>query len=379
MGGKGADRVKNILIPGDFVVQGDIQVDERKRQVVFRAGGVRKGEDPYYAHFCRVNFDGAGLTILTEGNGTHALQWSPDGRCFIDTWSRVDQPPVHELRRGDTGALLCKLEEADATEALDSRGGRWPEPFNAKGRDGQTDIYGVIFFPRDFNPRRAYPILEQVYAGPQDYYTPKSFRTRYGSAQALADRGAIIVQADGMGTSGRSKKFHDLCWKNLRDAGFPDRIAWIKAAATAHPQMDLARVGIYGGSAGGQSAMGALLWHNDFYKVAVADCGCHDNRMDKIWWNEQWMGWPVGPEYAANSNAVNAKLLQGKLLLIVGELDDNVDPSSTMLVVNALEKADKDFELLVITGAHHGAAETAYGSRKRAEFLMKHLEMGKED
>ena len=137
--------------------------------------------------------------------------------------------------------------------------------------------------------------------------------------------------------------------------GFPDRIAWIKAAAAKHPQMDLSRVGIYGGSAGGQNAMAALLWHNDFYKVAVADCGCHDNRMDKIWWNEQWMSWPVGPEYAANSNSVNAKLLQGKLMLIFGELDDNVDPSSTMQVVNSLEKANKDFELVIVTGAHHGA------------------------
>ncbi|HWE96148.1 MAG TPA: prolyl oligopeptidase family serine peptidase [Tepidisphaeraceae bacterium] len=368
-----AGRIKNQITKGEWVVRGIDRVDEDKRQIWFHAGGVRPGEDPYYTHFCRVNFDGTGFVVLTEGDGTHAMQWSPGRKFFIDTWSRVNQPPVNELRRGDDGNLLCKLEEADATEALSARGGRWPEPFAAKGRDGATDIHGFILLPRDFDPKKKYPVVENIYAGPHGFFTPKSFHARYGHQQQIADRGMIVVQCDGMGTSGRSKKFHDVCWKNLRDAGFPDRIAWIKAAAAKYPQMDLSRVGIYGGSAGGQNAMAALLWHNDFYKVAVADCGCHDNRLDKIWWNEQWMGWPVGDEYATNSNAVNANLLNGKLMLIVGELDDNVDPSSTMQVVNALEKSDKDFELVIVTGAHHGAAETPYGSRRRLDFLVRNL------
>ena len=366
-------RIKNAITPGDFVVQSIVKVNEQGRQIWFRAGGVRPGQDPYYSHLCRVNFDGSGFTILTEGDGTHVVQWSPDERFLIDSWSRVDLPPVNELRDARTGGLICKLEEADAGEIFSSRGGRWPERFIAKGRDGVTDIHGVIIFPRDYDPAKKYPVVENIYAGPQDFFTPKAFRTRYGHQQQIADRGMIVVQCDGMGTSGRSRAFHDVCWKNLKDAGFPDRIAWIKAAAVTHAAMDLNRVGIYGGSAGAQNAMAAVLWHNDFYKVAVADCGCHDNRMDKIWWNEQWMGWPIGPEYAANSNVVNANLLQGKLLLIFGELDDNVDPSSTLQVVNALEKADKDFELVVITGAHHGAAETPYGSRRRLEFLTRHL------
>jgi len=181
------------------------------------------------------------------------------------------------------------------------------------------------------------------------------------------------VKIDGMGTNNRSREFHDVCWKNLGDSGFPDRIPWIKAAAAKYPQMDLTHVGIYGGSAGGQSALRALLAHGDFYKVAVADCGCHDNRMDKIWWNEAWMGWPIGPEFAEQSNVTCAKQLQGKLLLIVGELDHNVDPASTMQVVNALIKADKDFDLLVIPGSDHGAAESPYGKRRRADFLVHHL------
>jgi dipeptidyl aminopeptidase/acylaminoacyl peptidase len=178
---------------------------------------------------------------------------------------------------------------------------------------------------------------------------------------------------DGMGTSHRSKAFHDVCHKNLGDAGFPDRIAWIKALGAKYPELDLSRVGLYGGSAGGQNAVRGLIAHGDFYRVAVADCGCHDNRMDKVWWNELWMGWPVGPHFEEHSNAAQAHRLSGRLLLIVGEMDRNVDPASTMQVVDALVRADKDFDLLVIPGAGHGAAETPYGRRRRADFLVRHL------
>jgi dipeptidyl aminopeptidase/acylaminoacyl peptidase len=363
--------VRNQITRGAWVVQGVESVDRAARQIVFRAGGVEAGQDPYSTHFCRIGLDGSGRVTLTPGDGTHSVTWSPDGRFFIDTTSRVDLPPIHELRRGDTGALVCPLEQADAAAAL-AAAGRWPERFVAKGRDGQTDIHGIILRPRDFNPQRRYPVIEDIYAGPQASYVPKAFSARHGQ-QALADRGFIIVRIDGMGTSGRSKAFHDVCWQNLRDAGLPDRIAWIRAAAAEHPEMDLTRVGIYGGSAGGQNALAALLWHGDFYKVAVADCGCHDNRMDKMWWNEQWLGWPVGPQYEASSNVVHAPQLQGRLLLIVGELDRNVDPASTLQVADTLVKADKDFELLVLPGVGHGAAETPYGMRRRSEFLVRHL------
>jgi len=366
-------KVKNQVTQGEWVIQGVDHIDETNRQVWFRAGGVRPGQDPYYTHFCRVDLDGSNLLVLTEDDGTHRVQWEPGDEYFIDTYSRVDLPPVTELRDSATGALVCSLEEADATEVHRSRGGRWPMRFVAKGRDGKTDIYGVVLFPQDFDPNRKYPVVENIYAGPQGFFTPKAFRPSYGTQQRLADLGMIVVQCDGMGTSGRSKAFHDVCWQNLKDAGFPDRIRWIRAAAAAVPQMDLARVGIYGGSAGGQNAMAALLWHNDFYKVAVADCGCHDNRMDKIWWNEQWMGWPVGPAYEESSNVANAHRLQGKLMLIVGELDGNVDPASTMQAAGALQRAGKDFELVVVVGAGHGAAETPYGSRKRQQFLVRHL------
>ncbi len=364
-------QVKNQITKGPWVVRGVERVDEANRQVWFRAGGIRPGQDPYYIHYCRVNFDGSGLTVLTAGDGTHNIDFSPDGRFLLDTCSRVDLPPVTELRRSDDGKLVCGLERADWNALLRS-GWQVPERFTAKGRDGVTDIYGVIFRPTNFDAAKKYPIIEDIYAGPHGSFVPKRFAS-FHRAQALAELGFIVVQIDGMGTSNRSKKFHDVCWKNLADSGLPDRILWIRAAAAKYPYLDLGRVGIYGGSAGGQSAAAAVMTHGDFYKAAVADCGCHDNRMDKIWWNEQWMGWPVGPHYAANSNVTLAPGLKGKLLLIVGELDTNVDPASTMQVVDALIRADKDFELLVIPGSNHGAAESPYGSRRRADFFVRNL------
>jgi dienelactone hydrolase len=364
-------RVKNPITRGEWVVRGVDRVDEEARRIWFRAGGIRPGQDPYHVHYGRVNFDGTGLVVLTEGDGTHSVEWSPDRRFLIDAWSRVDLPPVTRLRRAEDGKLVCELERADWTELLKT-GWKAPERFVAKGRDGGTDIYGVLFRPTSFDPRKKCPVIEDIYAGPQDSYVPKSFRPYY-RCQSLAELGFIVVRIDGMGTSNRSKKFHDVCWKNLGDAGFPDRILWMKAAAAQRPYMDLARVGIYGGSAGGQNAAGALLTHPDFYKVAVADCGCHDNRMDKIWWNELWMGWPVGPHYAAQSNVTLAGNLQGKLLLIVGEMDQNVDPASTLQVAGALVKANKDFDLLVIPGTGHGAGDTPYGNRRREDFFVRHL------
>jgi dipeptidyl aminopeptidase/acylaminoacyl peptidase len=363
--------VKGQITQGDWVVRGVDRVDDQKRQICFRAGGIRPGQDPYYVHFCRVNFDGSGLVILTEGDGDHSIELAPDQRFFVDTWSRVDLPPQTELRRTEDGKLVCCLEKADWSQLLKT-GWRVPERFVAKGRDGVTDIYGVIFRPTHFDPKKKYPIIEEVYAGPQGSFVPKSFRA-FHSPQAMAELGFILVKIDGMGTSNRSKKFHDVCWKNLGDSGFPDRILWIKAAEARYPYMDTPRIGIYGGSAGGQSATRALLAHGDFYKVAASDCGCHDNRMDKIWWNEQWMGWPIGPQYVEQSNVTQAHRLHGKLLLVVGEMDENVDPASTMQLVNALIRADKDFDLIVMTGRGHGSAESPYGNRRRQDFFVRHL------
>jgi dipeptidyl aminopeptidase/acylaminoacyl peptidase len=289
----------------------------------------------------------------------------------VDTWSRVDLPPVTELRRAADGRLVRELERADV-HALLASGWTMPERFVAKGRDGQTDIYGIIVRPAGFERGKSYPVIEQIYASPTGAFVPKAFGLEE-DLHELASSGFILVQIDGMGTSFRSKAFHDVAWKNLADSGFPDRIAWMKAAAARHPEMDLGRVGIYGSSAGGQSALRALLSHGDFYKVAVADSGCHDNRLDKIWWNEQWMGWPVDESYVKSSNVVDAHKLTGKLLLMVGALDHNVDPASTMQVADALIKADKDFDLLVFPSGGHGVGDTPYGKRRRTEFFVRHL------
>jgi dipeptidyl-peptidase-4 len=363
--------VKNQITKGKWVVRGVDRVDTEKRQVWFRAGGMRPGQDPYYIHYARVNFDGTGLAVLTEGDGTHSIEYSPNGRFFVDRYSRVDMPAVTELRRTSDGTRVCVLERADAS-ALLATSWKLPIRFTAKGRDGKTDIYGVIYRPTTFDPKSRYPVIECIYAGPQGATVPKRFRS-WHHPQAMAELGFVLVQIDGMGTNYRSKRFHDVCWRDLADGGLPDRVLWIKAAAKKYPWMDATRVGIYGGSAGGQNAAAAVMTHGDFYKVAVADCGCHDNRMDKIWWNEQWMGWPVGPHYAANSNVTLAKGLKGKLLLIVGELDRNVDPASTMQVVNALIQADKDFDLLVMPGVGHSAAGTRYGRRRQADYFVRHL------
>jgi dipeptidyl aminopeptidase/acylaminoacyl peptidase len=363
--------VKNQITKGQWVVRQVESVDKEKRQIWFQAGGIQPEQDPYYIHFCRVNFDGSGLVVLTSGDGTHDITFSPDRCYFLDRWSRVDQPPVTELRSADDGKLICELERADWSMLL-ATGWRPPEQFVAKGRDGKTDIYGIIIRPSNFDPGNKYPVIEKIYAGPQGAFVPKSFglQTR---EHAIAELGFIVVQIDGMGTSYRSKAFHNVCWKNLGDSGFPDRILWMKAVAIKYPYIDLTRIGIYGGSAGGQSALRGLLAHGEFYKVGVADCGCHDNRMDKIWWNEQWMGWPIGPHYEEQSNVTQAHKLQGKLLLTVGELDRNVDPASTMQVVNALIKADKDFDLLIVPGRGHGVGETPYASRRRMDFFVRHL------
>ena len=368
-------RVINQITKGEWPVRGVQKVDDVKRQIWFSAGGRNPGEDPYFLHYYRINFDGSGLTALTSARADHQVSYSPDMQFFVDTYSRVDLAPVSELRRTADGGLVAEIEKVDIS-ALVKAGWKAPEVFTAKGRDGVTDIWGLIFRPTNFDPARTYPVIENIYAGPHGSHVPKAFAA-FSSSQAQAELGFIVVQIDGMGTSNRSKAFHDVAWQNLGDAGFPDRILWHRAAAAKYPWYDVTRVGIYGGSAGGQNSMGALLFHPDFYKVAVSYAGCHDNRMDKIWWNEQWMGWPLGDQYARSSNVDNAAKLHGRLLLVVGELDTNVDPASTMQVVSALIKANKQFDLLVVPGENHNAARggrySQYGQRKQFDFFVQHL------
>lgn len=362
--------VLNQVTQGEWVVRGVEEVDEEAGTLRFTGSGREPG-DPYLLHHYRVNLDGSGFTPLTAGEGQHRLQFSPDRRFYLDVYSRVDLAPVTELRRTSDGALICAVEQADAADLL-ATGWRWPEPFVAKGRDGVTDIWGVIYRPTTLDETQRYPVIENIYAGPQGNFAPKTFGVA-GELQATAELGFIVVMIDGMGTSGRSKAFHDVAWHNLGDSGFPDRIAWLQAAAAKYPYLDLSRVGIWGHSAGGYNAARALIAHPEFYTVAVAQAGNHDHRTDKVWWNELWMGYPVGPHYEEQSNIVNADKLEGHLLLIHGELDDNVNPSaSTLQFANALIAADKDFDLLILPGNGHGFRGT-YATRRRWNHFVEHL------
>jgi dipeptidyl aminopeptidase/acylaminoacyl peptidase len=362
------------ITQGEWVLRGVHRIDEENREVWFAASGVYPDQDPYLIHYGRVKFDGSGLVWLTQSDGNHSLDFgaesrafSPERSYFIVTHSRVNSAPVTELRRSTNGELILTLEKAEV-------GPGWnpPEPFVAKGRDDKTDIWGIICRPSDFDPAKKYPVVESVYAGPQGAYVPKSFSAS-SRFEFLTSLGFIVVQIDGMGTAFRSKAFHDVCWQDLADAGFPDRIKWIQAAAEKYPYMDLTRVGIFGTSAGGQNAAGALLFHNDFYKVAIANCGCHDNRMDKASWNEQWMGYPLGSHYSASSNIDNAEKLKGRLQLVLGELDDNVPVDSTYRLVDALVQSGKEFEFVLIPSAGHGAS-SPITRRKMQDFFVRYLQ-----
>jgi dipeptidyl aminopeptidase/acylaminoacyl peptidase len=365
-------KLKKQLTKGEWIVKRVVRVDEERSTVLFVGCGRDAGEDPYLEKYYRLDMKSGAITSLTPENAFHKATFSSDYRYMVDYYSRADAVPTLVVRALDEGGrIVFRPEQQPDISAAVADGWRMPEVFAAKGRDGQTDIWGLIIRPTDFDPAKKYPVVEYIYAGPHDSHVPKEFAMSVRSS-GLSEMGFITVLIDGMGTANRSKAFHDVCWQNLKDAGFPDRIAWMKAAGARYPEMDLDRVGIYGGSAGGQNAAGALIFHPEFYKVAVSACGCHDNRMDKIWWNEQWMGYPVGRHYEESSNVVNAAKLKGKLMLILGELDNNVDPSSTLQLVDALIKYDKDFEFVMLPGVGHTLGEK-FGEKKRREYFITHL------
>ena len=359
------------ITKGEWVVRQVLRVDEEKGIIYFTASGMNPEEDPYLIHYYRVGIDGKNLTCLTPENGTHRAQFNESYTYLLDTYSRVDMAPISVVRSVAHPEKIYEITRADISR-LKENGWVAPEVFVAPGRDGVTPMWGIIQRPTNFDPTHKYPIIEYIYAGPGDAYTPKSFNSYNWTTSALAELGFIVVQLDAMGTSYRGKKFEETCYKNLKDAGFPDRIQWIRAAAAKYPYMDADNVGIFGCSAGGQESTAAVLWHGDFYKAAYSACGCHDNRMDKIWWNEQWMGYPVDSSYVECSNVENASKLNRPLMLVVGEMDDNVDPASTMQLVNALIKANKDFELVVLPGAHHTMGDS-YGDHKRYDFFVRNL------
>ena len=360
--------VESQITKGPWVVRAVDRVDEKTKQIFFEASGRNSDEDPYFVHAYRLNFDGTGLTELSREKADHTISYSADGNYFVDLYSQVNVPPVMVVKESKDGSVVMDVDHADDT-ALRATGWKPAEPFHALGRDGKTEIWGVIWKPRNFDPSKKYPVVEDIYAGPQGSFVPKSYTPR---VQPLTELGFVVVQIDGMGTNNRSRAFHDVAWHNLKDAGFEDRILWHKAAAKQFPWYDISHVGVFGTSAGGQNAMAALLFHPEFYQAGVANCGSHDNRMDKIWWNEQWMGWPVGPWYSESSNVDNAWRLKGNLMLVVGEMDKNVDPSTTLQVADRLIKAGKDFDLLFVPGDGHGAGGQ-WSERRLMDFFVQHL------
>ncbi|MHB8500595.1 MAG: S9 family peptidase [Candidatus Acidiferrales bacterium] len=366
--------LKNQVTKGPWAVRNIVHADEKNRQVYFLAGGKEKDEDPYLTRLYRINFDGTGLQLLTPENANHTASVSPDSKFFVDNYSRADLPGESVLRRASDGTVVQTLQITDASP-LQKTGWKFPEPFKGVAADGKTDIYGLIWRPSNFDPSKKYPIIEQIYTGPQGFFVPKTFASANAGRrglQSVAELGFIVVMADGRGTTGRSRAFHEFSYHNLGGV-FDDHVALIKQMAAKYPYMDLDRVGIYGTSAGGYAAAHAILVHPEFYKVCVSISGDHDARLDKAWWNELFQGYPVGKDYAEQSNVTLADNLKGHLLLVHGDVDNNVNPVETMRFVDALIKANKNFDMLLVPNMYHGEGRNLYLVRRRWDYFVEHL------
>ena len=365
--------IKNQITSGTWVVRDIVHVDEKNRWIYFTAGGRETNRDPYFRHLYRVKLDGSNMQLLTPEDAEHRIMFSPNGNYFVDTYSRVNAAPVSVLRASD-GRLIRELERADIALLL-AKGWKFPEPFSAKARDGTTDIYGVIYRPSNFDPKKKYPVLDSVYPGPQTIRSPKSFTINTpDEAQSLAELGFIVVNIDGRGTPYRSKAFHNISYRNLQAAGgLKDHISALRQLTGRYPYIDLDRVGIYGHSGGGYASTRAILTYPDFYKVAVSSAGNYDQRGNIAFWGEKYQGLPEGDNYQEQANASLAQNLKGKLFMVYGDMDDNVHYSLTIQLVDALIKSNKDFDLLVLPNRYHGFAKDPYFIRKRWDYFVKHL------
>lgn len=360
------------LAQGTWVVRRIEAIDEKNRRVYFLAGGREKGEDPYQTHLYAIGLDGSGLALLSPENANHSVSVSPDFLYFVDSYSRPDLPGEAVVRRTKDGSEVRVLVKGDAAQLL-ATGWKYPEPFQGKSADGKYDLYALIWRPSNFDPAKKYPIIEQVYTGPQSFFVPKSFGGAIlrGGLQAMSELGFIVVMIDGRGTAGRSRAFHEFSYRNLGGV-FEDHVAMIKQMAAKYPFMDVTRVGIYGTSAGGYGAAHAMLVFPDFYKVGVTISGDQDARLDKAWWNELYQGYPVQDDYNAQSNVTMASHLEGHLLIEHGDMDDNVHPAETMRFVDALIKAGKDFDMLFVPNMFHGESNH-YLARRRWNYFVLHL------
>lgn len=371
------------ITTGDGPIIGIVRVDDKNKTLVVLADGRTPGEDPYFRHYFRVGIDGKGWTALTPDSADHTIQMSPDGRYFVDTYSTPDIPPTAVLRNAE-GHIVMPLAKADISRLV-ATGWKPPIPFTTLARDGKTKLYGLMFRPTNFDPTQKYPIINNPYPGPQSGSVgSRSFSAARGDHQALADLGFVVITLDGMGTPDRSKSFHDEYYGAMgRDNTLPDQVAGMKELAARYPWIDIDRAGIYGHSGGGFITADGMFRYPDFFKVGIAESGNHDQRNYEDDWGERYQGLLVrnadgtdnyGPE--ANENV--AKNLKGHLLLAHGSTDDNVPPSNTFLVVNALIKANKDFDLLIIPNSRHGYASASnYMMRRRWDYFVLYL-MGAE-
>jgi len=375
-------QLKNQITSGDFVVTELLRVDEKARTLYFIADGREKGRDPYFNHLYRVGFDGGGLTLLTPEDADHQVAFSPSGRFFVDNYSKPDVPPVSVLRDAG-GKLLATLERADISK-LEAEGWKPPQPFSVKARDGVTDLYGLLFRPTKLDPGKKYPIVNYIYPGPQSGSLGvygRSFATAHGDAQALAELGFVVVMLDGMGNPQRSKSFHDAYYGNMGDNTLPDQVSGMQQLARRFPWIDIERAGIFGHSGGGYAAADAMFRYPDFFKVGISEAGNHDNREYEDDWGERYQGLlrksGSGTNYDGQANQNIAKNLKGHLLLAHGTMDTNVPPYNTLLVVNELIKANKDFDLLLLPNRHHGFGSEPYMVRRRWDYFVRYL-MGAE-
>ena len=370
-------RLRNQITSGEGNVTQLVRVDEKNRLLYFRGVGKEKGRDPYFIHYYRIGFDGKDLTLLTPEDATHVVSASPSAKYVVDSYSKPDVAPTTVLRDAD-GTLIATLEKADISRLV-AAGWKPPEPIVVKGRDGTTDLYGLLYKPTKFNASAKYPIINHIYPGPQTgSMGPRNFLSARGDSQALAELGFIVVEIDGMGTPWRSKKFHDAYFGDMGDNTLPDQVAAMKELARRYPWIDLERVGIWGHSGGGYATAGAMFHYPDFFKVGISESGNHDNRNYEDDWAEKWQGLlgrnPDGTtNYDSQANQNFAKNLKGKLLLTHGTMDDNVPPSNTLLLVDELIKANKDFDLLLLPNRRHGYAAEPYMIRRRWDYFVRNL------
>ncbi len=372
----GTGKVKHPITAGEWNVTEVLRADEKSRALYLLGVGREKGRDPYFTHLYKVGFDGKGLTLLTPEDANHEISLSKSGKYFVDVYSRPDMPPTAVLR-DENGKQIAVIEKADISK-LTATGWKPPIPITVKARDGQTDLYGLMYTPTTLEPGKKYPIINHVYPGPQTGSVgSRNFSPARGDTQALAELGFVVVELDGMGTPWRSKKFHEAYYGNMGDNTLEDQVTGMKQLAVKYPYIDIERAGVYGHSGGGYAAADAMFRFPEFFKVGISEAGNHDNRNYEDDWAEKWQGLLVREgdktNYDNQANQLLAKNLQGKLLLAHGTMDTNVPPYNTLLVVDELIKANKDFDLLMLPNRNHGFGNEPYMVRRRWDYFVKWL------